>query len=83
MRRSLLFAALTVPVLAVAPAFAATQAPAQPAAGAAPAAAESAMPPMKMKTHHVARTHRHHARMAANSEQEQTRMLNEQQLKAK
>jgi hypothetical protein len=70
MRRSVLFAVLTVPVLIAAPAFAATTAPAQPAAAA----------PM-VKPHHAAHSmhHRHVAR-TANSEQDQTRKLNEEQL---
>lgn len=71
MRRSVLFAVLTVPVLIAAPAFAATTAPAQPAA------ATTAMKPH----HHMAHSmhHRHVAR-TANSEQDQTRKLNEEQL---
>jgi len=76
-----MFAALTVPFIAVAPALAVAQTSA-PAAGAATGTATTAAPmkPMKMK-HHATTHHRRVLRKgSASGEQEQTRMLNEQQL---
>ncbi|WP_144445610.1 hypothetical protein [Inquilinus limosus] len=77
MRRSLLFAVLADPALAVVPALAMAQTtPATTAPAAAPAAHKM------MKTHHAARVH-HKAHRTANSEQDQTRKLNEEQLNKK
>jgi len=74
-----MFAALTVPFIAVAPALAVAQTSA-PAAGAATGTATTAAP-MKPMKHHATTHHRRVLRKgSASGEQEQTRMLNEQQL---
>ena len=71
-----MFAALTVPLIAVAPALAVAQTSA-PAAGAATGTATTTAAPMK----HHATTHHHRVmRKKTGSEADQTRMLNEQQL---
>jgi hypothetical protein len=73
-----MFAALTVPLIAVAPALAVAQTSA-PAAGAATGTATTTAAPMKMK-HHASTHHRRVMRKSTGGEAEQTRMLNEQQL---